>query len=313
MNFLILPPEINSAQIFAGAGAGPMLQAATAWDGLATELRIAADSFGSVASGLVHGSWQGAASAAMAAAATPYVAWLQSAAAQAEQAAGHAKIAVDVYEAVRTEMVHPALVAANRSSLVRLVWSNLFGQNAPAIATAEAQYEEMWAQDVAAMLGYHSTASTVATALAPFTRPLQSLAGQAMGLLNGGSSIAAGAGAAPAAAVAAPTGLLPPGVSSIFNIGFANFGGLNFGNANLGDLNQGNGNLGNLTFGSGNLGSVNLGSGNLGNFNVGLGNLGSNNFGFGNNGGFNIGFGNTGSGNIGIGLSGDCQVGFGGR
>jgi PPE-repeat protein len=49
--------------------------------------------------------------------------------------------------------------------------SNLFGQNAPAIAAAEAEYEQMWAQDVAAMAGYHAGASAAAAQLAP----LQSL------------------------------------------------------------------------------------------------------------------------------------------
>lgn len=42
--------------------------------------------------------------------------------------------------------------------LANLVASNFFGQNLPAIADMEAQYEEMWAQDVAAMTGYHSGA-----------------------------------------------------------------------------------------------------------------------------------------------------------
>jgi PPE-repeat protein len=45
---------------------------------------------------------------------------------------------------------------------VRLVVSNLFGQNAAAIANAEAAYETMWAQDVAAMMGYHTGASAAA-------------------------------------------------------------------------------------------------------------------------------------------------------
>ncbi|WP_152315108.1 PPE domain-containing protein, partial [Mycobacterium tuberculosis] len=33
MHYSVLPPEINSALIFAGAGSGPMLAAASAWDG----------------------------------------------------------------------------------------------------------------------------------------------------------------------------------------------------------------------------------------------------------------------------------------
>src|ERR1700757_1521336 len=71
--------------------------------------------------------------------------------------------------------VHPLAVAANRNGLVQLVMSNLFGQNAPAIAAAEADYERMWAQDVAAMAGYHAGASAAAAQLAPL-QSLNSLA-----------------------------------------------------------------------------------------------------------------------------------------
>ncbi|WP_159373671.1 PPE domain-containing protein, partial [Mycobacterium tuberculosis] len=52
MNFSVLPPEINSGRMFFGAGSGPMLAAAAAWDGLAAE------SFGLVTSGLAGGSGQ---------------------------------------------------------------------------------------------------------------------------------------------------------------------------------------------------------------------------------------------------------------
>src|SRR5262249_31430655 len=42
----------------------------------------------------------------------------------------------------------------NRTQLASLVATNLLGQNATAIAATEAQYAEMWAQDVAAIAGY---------------------------------------------------------------------------------------------------------------------------------------------------------------
>ncbi len=66
----------------------------------------------------------------------------------------------------------PATVVANRAQLVTLVASNLLGHNAPAIAATEAQYEEMWAQDAAAMFGYaaSSSPSNVYTNLAPVTK-----------------------------------------------------------------------------------------------------------------------------------------------
>ncbi len=75
MEFPVLPPEVNSARMHAGAGAAPMLTAAAAWDGLAAELCSAAGSFGSVKSRVAGKSWQGPSSLAMIAAAAPYVEW----------------------------------------------------------------------------------------------------------------------------------------------------------------------------------------------------------------------------------------------
>jgi hypothetical protein len=197
MNFSVLPPEINSLRIFAGAGSGPMLAAAAAWDGLADELASAATSFTSVTSGLAGASWQGPASQAMSAAAVPYAGWLSAATAQAEQAATQARTMASAFEAVRAAIVHPAVVAANRADLLSLVQTNLFGFNAPAIATAEAEYEEMWAVDVAGMFGYYTEASAAVSTLTPFTQPLQGLAGLVPQLAGGAQAAAT---ALPAAA-----------------------------------------------------------------------------------------------------------------
>jgi hypothetical protein len=38
MSFLVMPPEVNSMLIRSGAGSSPMLEAASAWEGLAAEL-----------------------------------------------------------------------------------------------------------------------------------------------------------------------------------------------------------------------------------------------------------------------------------
>ncbi len=141
MNFQVLPPEINSALIYSGAGSAPMLEAAVAWDGLAAGLGSAAASFSSLISGLVGGpgqTWQGAAADAMVVAAAPYSGYLSAAAARTAEAAASAKAMANVFETARTAMVDPLLVAANRSQLARLVVSNWFGQNTPAIAAAEA-------------------------------------------------------------------------------------------------------------------------------------------------------------------------------
>src|SRR5260221_98639 len=48
MSFLTLPPEINSLLMYSGAGSAPMLEAATAWNGLAAELGSAAQAVAAV-------------------------------------------------------------------------------------------------------------------------------------------------------------------------------------------------------------------------------------------------------------------------
>jgi PPE-repeat protein len=165
VSFLLMPPEVNSARIYAGAGAGTLFTAAAAWDGLASDLHASAASFGSLIAALIGGPWSGPASAAMAAAAAPYASWLAGSAARAQSAATQARTAATAFEAARTATVHPAAVTANRTQLVALVATNFLGQNTPAIAGTESDYVEMWAQDVSAMVGYHAGASSVASAL----------------------------------------------------------------------------------------------------------------------------------------------------
>jgi PPE-repeat protein len=171
MDFGVLPPEINSARMYAGPGAGPMLSAAAAWDGLAAELHSTAASYGTVISGLAAG-WRGPSSAAMAAAVAPYKTWISATAAQAEQTASQARAAVSAYETAFVATVPPAIIAANRALLMALIATNLLGQNTAAIAATEAQYAGMWAQDAAAMFGYAGSAAAAAQ-VTPFTGPPQ--------------------------------------------------------------------------------------------------------------------------------------------
>jgi PPE-repeat protein len=176
MDFALLPPEVNSGRIYVGPGSGPMLAAAAAWDGLATELHTAATSYESVISALSAGPWLGAASAAMTGAAGPYVAWMRSTATQAEQTAIQAKAAAAAYEVTFAAMVPPPVIEANRALLQALIATNLLGQNTPAIAATETLYAEMWAQDATAMYGY-AGASASATTLPPFTPAPQTTTG----------------------------------------------------------------------------------------------------------------------------------------
>lgn len=168
MDFAALPPEINSGRMYAGAGSGPLLAAASAWDQLAAELGTAASSYESVVSGLA-GEWTGPSSTSMAAAAEPYVTWMSTTASQAELSANQARAAAAAYEAAFAATVPPPVVAANRAQLATLVATNFLGQNTPAIAATEIHYAEMWAQDAGAMYGYAGSAAT-ATQLTPFSQ-----------------------------------------------------------------------------------------------------------------------------------------------
>jgi PPE-repeat protein len=170
MDFAMLPPEVNSARMYAGPGPGPILAAASAWDGLAAELQSTASSYRAAITELTGGPWLGPASASMAAAATPYLDWMTTTAGQAEQTANQARSAAAAYEAAFAMTVPPVVIAANRSLLMSLIATNVLGQNTAAIAATEVHYAEMWAQDATAMYGYAGSAAA-ATALSPFTPP----------------------------------------------------------------------------------------------------------------------------------------------
>jgi PPE-repeat protein len=180
MDFALVPPEVNSARMYAGPGSGPMLAAAAAWEALALDLQSTASSYQSAITGLIAGPWLGPSATTMAAAAAPYVAWIRATAAQAEQAANQATAAAAAYDAAFAETVPPPVVAANRSLLAALVATNLFGQNTPAIALTETQYAEMWAQDTSAMYSY-AGASASATSLTPFSSPPSSTSSSGQG------------------------------------------------------------------------------------------------------------------------------------
>jgi PPE-repeat protein len=170
LDFAALPPEVNSTRMYSGPGSGPLLAAAAAWNALAAEMRSAATAYDSVIRELITAGWYGPSSASMVAAAAPFLAWLNTTAAQAEQTGTQANAAATAFEAAFAATVPPPVVAANRTLLANLVATNIFGQNTPAIAATEADYTEMWAQDAGAMNGY-ALASSSAAQITPFTSP----------------------------------------------------------------------------------------------------------------------------------------------
>jgi PPE-repeat protein len=195
MSFSLIPPEINSALMYSGAGSGPLLEAATAWDELAADLESTATQYQTAVTNLTTGSWLGPSAARMAAAAEPYIAWLQGTATTAAQTGTQAKAAAAAYQTAYSSMVPPPVIAANRAALTTLVSNNFLGQNTGAIAQNEADYLEMWIQDALGMDTYQH-ASTGASAALP--------AQAAAPMVTSGTQAAAAA-AAPAASSADAT------------------------------------------------------------------------------------------------------------
>jgi PPE-repeat protein len=172
-DFAARPPEINSGLIYSGAGAGPLMAAASSFNNLSSELTSNAASYESVISQLTGSEWTGPSSEAMSAAAQPYITWLDTTSAQLRVAATQATASAAAYEAAFAASIPPPVILANRTTLATLVATNILGQNTPAIAANEALYGEFWAQDAAAMYGYAASASAASSTLTPLTPPAQ--------------------------------------------------------------------------------------------------------------------------------------------
>lgn len=192
MDFGTLPPEISSALIHSGPGAGSLIEAAAAWERLGIELEESLPNYSSVLSSMIE-TWQGPSAAATMQAVEPYLAWLSTTAQQCERVGSSMQAVAAAFELACRTVVFPVQVATNRTRLAQLIATNWLGTNSVAIAETDAQYEAMWVNNSAAMYRYAAT-SAQATRLPQFASP-PAIANPA--------AAAAQAGAAPAAAAPA--------------------------------------------------------------------------------------------------------------
>lgn len=169
MDLLALPPEVTSALIHSGPGAGSLIEASAAWQALTTELENSASTYTAALSALSE-SWKGPSSAAMVDAVQPYVTWLRNTAQQSQQLAESTQAAAAAFNSAQANVVQPAAVTANRTRLSQLVATNAFGRNLPAIAATEDQYQAMWATNSAALSRYQA-ATAQALDLQQFLSP----------------------------------------------------------------------------------------------------------------------------------------------
>ncbi|SOJ54183.1 putative PPE family protein PPE32 [Mycobacterium simulans] len=119
----------------------------------------------------------------MAAAGAAQVAWLTTAASQAQRTATAAKAAAAAYKTTFAMTVPPPVIAANRALLTTLVATNFPGRNTPAIAATEVHYARMWTRNATAMYEYASASAAAAT-LTPFTPPAQASVSEGLASLQ---------------------------------------------------------------------------------------------------------------------------------
>jgi PPE-repeat protein len=153
MDFGRIPPEINSGHMYSGPGPGSIVESAAAFSQLAAGLHDAATQCREVTS------------------TAGCIGWLDSAATQAAHAATQAAAAARAHESAFAAMVPPEMIIINRARVTSLATTNSLAQACPAIADFEAEYEQMWANDVEIMYTY-ARASAEASALTPFISPL---------------------------------------------------------------------------------------------------------------------------------------------
>lgn len=169
MDFGTLSPEITSALINSGPGAGSFIEASAAWQRLGVVLEDSACADASALSSLAE-VWDGPASIAMVDVAEPYLTWLHSTAHQCRQISFSAQSAAAAFNSARCAVIAPTQISANRTRLARLLVTNRFGSNLAAIAETEAEYEGMWVNNSEAMYRY-AAASARAVDLPQFAAP----------------------------------------------------------------------------------------------------------------------------------------------
>ncbi len=214
MDFGMLPPEVTSALIHSGPGAGSLIAASTMWHQLGAELEESVRGYVSVLSSLSD-AWHGSSWAAMVTAVEPYFAWLRVTADQCQLIGSSVQTVVAAFELTHFAVAHPLQVSANRMRLAQLLATNFFGINLPAIAETEAEYQAMWVNNSAAMYRYAATSASAAvppqfSSPPPVANPAE-LAAQAsmVPATNAASPTASPTASTLASALATPTAFDP--------------------------------------------------------------------------------------------------------
>ncbi|WP_205877976.1 PPE family protein [Mycobacterium camsae] len=170
--WMAAPPEVHSALLSSGPGAGPLLAGAAAWSSLSASYAETAQDLAAVLAAVAAGDWTGPTAQAYAAAHLPSLAWLHQASADSAAQAARQETAATAWTAALAAMPTLAELAANHAAHAALITTNFFGINTIPIALNEADYVRMWIQAATTMSTYQDVAAAaVYTATPPAAAP----------------------------------------------------------------------------------------------------------------------------------------------